>query len=152
MPICNLRYRCHLLCNPWSRGNHYKQHMPLALRLGILHRRRSPQSRRLLRLKGYIMEKHSTPYAGHNQRNRLPNTTKQQPLETGPDCTCPVFPWPRVCNVDGCTTSLSRHNQYPFCNSCRKAEPSKLLVARITRRPSSCSPRDYDGIESHTCN
>ena len=157
MPICNLRYRRHLLCNPWSRGNNYKQHLPLALRLGILHRRRSPQSRRLLRLKGYIMEKHSrpgngdSPATGGNSWERLYPAWVMTPTNYV-TCTCPVFPWPRVCNVDGCTTSLSRSNKQPFCNSCRKANPYKLLRTNYDNRPQPCHPRDYDGIAPHICN
>ena len=33
-------------------------------------------------------------------------------------CTCPARP-KRVCSVKGCTTSVSRYNPFPFCNSCR---------------------------------
>ena len=65
-------------------------------------------------------------------------------------CTCPVFPWPRVCNVDGCTTILSRHNQHPFCNSCRKADPYNLLHTRYGQSM-TVTPRDHDGIAPHTC-
>lgn len=137
MPICNLRYRCHLLCNPWSRGNNYKQHMPLALRLGILHRRRSPQSRRLLRLKGYIMEHHSTP----DPMNRGNRTQRRISTPSDPQgsviCTCPARP-KRVCNVKGCKTAVSRYNPFPFCNSCR------INPLCNVKMPSGI-PRDMEG-------
>ena len=143
MPLCNSWYRSHLLCNLGSRGNNYK-HLPLALRLGILHRRRSPQSRRLLRLKGYIMETHSTGDSNAQRRHKAAWGITD--LSGFVICTCATPP-SRVCIVPDCGKVLSRHNRHPFCNSCRKNDPEltnlRPGVASMTR------PVDYDGIPDH---
>lgn len=117
MPVCNFRRRRVRGSLPRPRGNNYRL-LPLALRLGILHWRYPPRSRRLLRLKGYIMERHST----RDPNSRLGRMSGERlVLPAGEPqgsviCNCPVRP-KRVCNM--CDKKLSRYNPHDVCHSCR---------------------------------